>query len=251
MNIERQIISSLLGAGIKTAHDLLSTSPIVLMTVCQLSFAESRALQEKASSKILPKPQSALELLRERQRRKVFLPTGIPRLDAYLKGGLPLGTLTDICAPPGLGKTQLAMQIIVHLVSQSLKESLQRQQSLSRETTDPLTVTDSELSYVLYFDSELKLDPTRLLELARELYPDLYSYNHDASHCVDLFLKNIHIWRPMSLIDFEKDIAKIEYMVAEHKIELVVIDSMAAIVRKEGLDERAKETFFISMVTLP
>eukprot|EP01126_Amoeba_proteus_P024220 TRINITY_DN2442_c0_g1_i15.p1 TRINITY_DN2442_c0_g1~~TRINITY_DN2442_c0_g1_i15.p1 ORF type:complete len:114 (-),score=14.54 TRINITY_DN2442_c0_g1_i15:29-370(-) len=37
----------------------------------------------------------------------------MPLLDAYLRGGLPLGSLTEIVGPSGVGKTQFCHQLSV------------------------------------------------------------------------------------------------------------------------------------------
>ncbi len=42
------------------------------------------------------------------------LPTGVPSLDAILPGGgIPAGRITELLAPPGLGKTTLARSLVV------------------------------------------------------------------------------------------------------------------------------------------
>ncbi|KAL3906367.1 MAG: hypothetical protein SGILL_009298, partial [Bacillariaceae sp.] len=42
-----------------------------------------------------------------------FLPTGVTRLDKHLKGGIRLGTVTEIVGEAGIGKTQLGLQLCV------------------------------------------------------------------------------------------------------------------------------------------
>ena len=45
------------------------------------------------------------------------LQTGIPNLDELFKGGLPKGSVTAVCGPPGSGKTTLTHQICFHNAS--------------------------------------------------------------------------------------------------------------------------------------
>lgn len=45
--------------------------------------------------------------------------TGIPKLDSFFNNTIPCGILIDIFGPSGIGKTQLAMQILLHAVSKN------------------------------------------------------------------------------------------------------------------------------------
>jgi replicative DNA helicase len=47
------------------------------------------------------------------------LPTGIPALDKLFGGGLPLGQMTAIAAAPGLGKSALALQLVLQCLGQN------------------------------------------------------------------------------------------------------------------------------------
>lgn len=47
------------------------------------------------------------------------LPTGLPGLDKLFGGGLPLGQMTAIAAAPGLGKSALALQVVLQCLGQN------------------------------------------------------------------------------------------------------------------------------------
>ncbi|NVJ21578.1 AAA family ATPase [Myxococcus sp. AM011] len=47
------------------------------------------------------------------------LQTGVPNLDELFKGGLPKGSVTAVCGPPGSGKTTLTQQLCFHNASAS------------------------------------------------------------------------------------------------------------------------------------
>lgn len=47
------------------------------------------------------------------------LPTGLPGLDKLFGGGLPLGQMTAIAAAPGLGKSALALQLVLQCLGQN------------------------------------------------------------------------------------------------------------------------------------
>ncbi|XP_073521468.1 DNA repair protein RAD51 homolog 3 isoform X3 [Phyllobates terribilis] len=55
---------------------------------------------------------TALELLEQEQAQASII-TFCSALDDILGGGVPLTKVTDICGPPGIGKTQLCMQLAV------------------------------------------------------------------------------------------------------------------------------------------
>uniref|UniRef100_A0A3B3DEW8 DNA repair protein RAD51 homolog 3 n=1 Tax=Oryzias melastigma TaxID=30732 RepID=A0A3B3DEW8_ORYME len=55
---------------------------------------------------------TALELL-QREKECGSITTFSSQLDRALKGGLPVGKVTEICGAPGVGKTQLCLQLSV------------------------------------------------------------------------------------------------------------------------------------------
>jgi len=60
----------------------------------------------------------AIKAWRE-QEETPALPTGIPALDKLFGGGLPLGQMTAIAAAPGLGKSALALQLVLQCLGQN------------------------------------------------------------------------------------------------------------------------------------
>ncbi|XP_078025833.1 DNA repair protein RAD51 homolog 3 isoform X3 [Epinephelus lanceolatus] len=55
---------------------------------------------------------TALELLQKEEELRSII-TFSSQLDAILGGGLPVGKTTEICGAPGIGKTQLCLQLAV------------------------------------------------------------------------------------------------------------------------------------------
>lgn len=60
----------------------------------------------------------AIKAWRE-QEETPAIPTGIPALDKLFGGGLPLGQMTAIAAAPGLGKSALALQLVLQCLGQN------------------------------------------------------------------------------------------------------------------------------------
>lgn len=58
---------------------------------------------------------TAPAIIRRRRSLTHRIPTGIPTLDSFTGGGIPLGRSMVIGAPPGAGKTALLIQILVHI----------------------------------------------------------------------------------------------------------------------------------------
>jgi RAD51-like protein 1 len=58
-----------------------------------------------------PSPTSALDLLQDDSIH--YLPTGMPLLDAMLRGGFACGTISELVGRAGVGKSQLALQLCI------------------------------------------------------------------------------------------------------------------------------------------
>ena len=102
MGLDDFTVERLADRGIKTAKDLLEMSPLVLMIYLDLSLADANKIIMQASARIAStKSSSALELLQARSQQNYYGSTGINGLDAALRGGLNIGTITEICGPPG------------------------------------------------------------------------------------------------------------------------------------------------------
>jgi RecA/RadA recombinase len=86
----------------------------------------------------------------------LFLPTGIAPLDALLCGGIQLGTLTEVVGVPGIGKTQFCIGFCVNTLMI---------QMLSGDTPP---------GSIIYFDTELKFDPNRVIEMASAAFPAIF-----------------------------------------------------------------------------
>jgi predicted ATP-dependent serine protease len=189
--------TALHAAGIRTVRDLLLASPLKLMLITDLSFEEVRLLIRAVSEAIMPESTTALSYLRQRATKQRYLETGIAELDHALHGGLLLGTITDICGQPGIGKTQLCIGCIIQAHQQG--------------------------GSVVYIDTEHKFDPLRLVQLASEKAPQRFSaaYRSDAAHQIDALLQAVIIKRPAAVSEFETVISELEELAIAKKVSLV------------------------------
>ncbi|XP_057392642.1 DNA repair protein RAD51 homolog 3 isoform X3 [Balaenoptera acutorostrata] len=114
----------LVAAGFQTAEELLEVKPSELSKEVGISKEEAletlqiirrECLTNKASyagTAESGKRCTALELL-EQEHTQSFIITFCSALDNILGGGIPLTKTTEICGAPGVGKTQLCMQLAV------------------------------------------------------------------------------------------------------------------------------------------
>ncbi len=187
MGIETTICESFSRNGVSTVGDLLLASPLSLMIYADLSLKEVKTIIAKVSEKVHCKSTSALDTLHKRALKKQFFPTGLNSLDLVLKGGLLIGCISEISGPPGVGKTQFCLQCTLQTIAQ-------HQFSLLSGSSTTVSGSNSGLG-VVYIDTELKFDPNRLIQMAIESFPELYSseYRTDAPHQVDKLLSSIKV----------------------------------------------------------
>jgi len=108
----------LLKAGFRLAKDVIATSPIQLAKELKVSNEEAleiiEAVKQLTESATVSSSQTALELL-EYEKLKRPLITFCSSIDEMLGGGIPLNKLTEFCGAPGIGKTQLGIQLAVNV----------------------------------------------------------------------------------------------------------------------------------------
>ncbi|XP_062967853.1 DNA repair protein RAD51 homolog 3 isoform X1 [Cynocephalus volans] len=114
----------LVSAGFQTAEELLEVKPSELSKEVGISKEEAlETLQIIRRECLTNKPRyagtsesgkkcTALELL-EQEHSQGFIITFCSALDNILGGGVPLMKTTEICGAPGVGKTQICMQLAV------------------------------------------------------------------------------------------------------------------------------------------
>ncbi|KAI4881436.1 hypothetical protein NFI96_000809 [Prochilodus magdalenae] len=109
----------LINFGFHTAADLIDLQPLQLckeagisqdeaVEVLQTLRDDARSDQQRAAAESL----TALDLLHQEQTQGSIV-TFCSELDAVLGGGVPVGKTTEICGAPGIGKTQLCIQLAV------------------------------------------------------------------------------------------------------------------------------------------
>ncbi|KAG1670615.1 DNA repair protein RAD51 2 [Nymphon striatum] len=189
--------------------DLLSLSQLEMMKLLGQHDSKNKELVQKISKICLPKPYTALQLLQNFGCHSNFLAFSLPMLDKVLGGGLLPATLSEICGPSGSGKTQFC--ILLSVVACLPKD---------------LGGHDTK---VLYIDTECAFSPQRMCEISQNKYPS-YFKNEEK---IQELLKKVFVKRPSDSNSLDLLIKNLESEIIEHGIGLVIIDSIASLIRKE------------------
>ncbi|XP_037099957.1 DNA repair protein XRCC3 [Syngnathus acus] len=108
LELHPRIISALHKAGVRSVRDALCMSGPDLQRLTSLSASDVRRLLTAAA--LLCRPRRPLPVLvADESGHRLSL--GCPVLDGLLRGGLPVGAITELSGQSGVGKTQLALQL--------------------------------------------------------------------------------------------------------------------------------------------
>ncbi|KAI9597672.1 P-loop containing nucleoside triphosphate hydrolase protein [Syncephalis fuscata] len=208
-----------------TCADLLVLTEFELVEQCDWDLLTVRTILLAVSRLMAPKSLTALELFEEAAEQQGFLSTGHRALDSVLCGGLPCGSITEVVAQAGSGKTQLCHTLAV---------------LAAYDRNDSALHGD-----VVYFDTERTFRADRLVEIAQHRFPELVNDQArlrrltNRVHVAVIRSADELLTRLNSLMDFIK----------QKKVCCVIIDSTAALVRHELVRAPGIET--PSAVTSP
>ncbi|KAJ3287005.1 DNA repair protein rad51c [Borealophlyctis nickersoniae] len=164
-------------------------------------------------------PISALQAL-ERERRRSNVTTFSRALDDLFGGaGVPAGRVTELCGPPGIGKTQIGMQL-----------------SLNAQIPPNPGAPWGESIYV---DTEGSFIIERVAEIASETLSELARLSHqlDSSVTVESLLSRIHYFRIHGHVEQIALMNQLEgFLKAHPQVKIIVIDSIAFHFRQNFTD---------------
>ncbi|CAM1311318.1 RAD51B (predicted) [Pycnogonum litorale] len=208
--------------------NLLSLGQLELINRLGLFDSQSKNLILHVSRICSPKPSTAWNLFVKHQNESQFISTNLPLLDNILCGGLPNGTLSELVGPPGCGKTQFCLMLSV--LSCTLG-----------------SVASKINSNVIYIDTEFAFSAQRLIEIAKCRFPKIFTCHQQ---CLNL-LANIFVKQPKTSGGLNEIFQNLETEIITKKIGLVVIDSIASLVRKEyGVADNIDRTNLLSTQAL-
>ncbi|XP_036381499.1 DNA repair protein RAD51 homolog 3 [Megalops cyprinoides] len=166
---------------------------------------------------------TALELL-EREQALGSIVTFCSALDSALGGGLPVGKTSEICGVPGVGKTQLCIQLAVDVQIPVCFGGLGGQ--------------------VVYIDTEGSFLVQRAVDVARAAVEHCGLLAEDAEQqeavkefTVETILSNLFLFRCHDYVELLAEACLLPNFLAQHpEVRLVVIDSIACPFRRDFED---------------
>ncbi|XP_078007678.1 DNA repair protein RAD51 homolog 2 [Phascolarctos cinereus] len=196
---------------IVTCQDFLCLSPLELMKMTGQNYQSVQELLYTVSRDCAPQMQTAygMKLEKSGDISSAFLATTLPSLDEALHGGLPRGSLTEVTGPPGCGKTQFCIMMSVL-------------------ATLPTGMGGLE-GDVIYIDTESAFSAERLIRIAEFRFPSIFI---NEEKLLSLSSK-IHLHQELTCNDLLTRIECLEEEIISKGVKLLIIDSVASVVRKE------------------
>jgi len=221
----------LLGAhGYRNVSDILSCQPFDLSQEMKITLEEAleiiRTAHQSTTSDI---SQTAKDLIQKQGENMII--TFSRNIDRMLGGGVCIGQVTEICGVPGIGKTQLAMQLCVDVQVPSVFSGVE--------------------GHAVYIDTEGSFIPEREREIATVLHNHLTkiakrSTTPEQSAAMsrslslispDSLLKGIHVYRPLDATELMSVLTHLPGFLSQYtQIRLVVVDSIAFHYRQDISD---------------
>ncbi|XP_011909280.1 PREDICTED: DNA repair protein RAD51 homolog 2 isoform X3 [Cercocebus atys] len=211
VGLSQELCDRLSRHQILTCQDFLCLSPLELMKMTGLSYRGVHELLCMVSRACAPKMQTAYEIKAQRSAdfSPAFLSTTLSALDEALHGGVACGSLTEITGPPGCGKTQFCIM-------------------MSILATLPTNMGGLE-GAVVYIDTESAFSAERLVEIAESRFPKYFNTEEKLL----LTSSKVHLYRELTCDEVLQRIESLEEEIISKGIKLVIIDSVASVVRKE------------------
>jgi RAD51-like protein 2 len=232
LSVSHGIIKKLYDAGYHHFDDFQGQDAVSLAKDCGISHKEAvevlKQVRETSNiNKLNPlvsstiKTQSAFEAFQKHKDRKSII-TFSKDIDNLLKGGIPMGQTSEICGVPGVGKTQLALQLAVNVQLPKVMDGCEGK--------------------CLYVDTEGSFMTERLEQIATAFVkhihrmanyssndPELMERRKKAAEeiTVDNVLENVHYFRVYNLLEQLSFIYILEEYVKQHGIKLIIFDSIS------------------------
>eukprot|EP01045_Picozoa_sp_COSAG04_P022858 COSAG04_NODE_2642_length_3814_cov_3.078062_5_plen_173_part_01 len=114
LGLPQALQDQLSAANYVYVDDLKGVRPIELARDLKVPNEEALRVLKAANApatKLLAGASTALEIAQQVRKR---VSTGSRAIDGVLGGGVALGEVIEFCGPPGMGKTQLGMQLAVN-----------------------------------------------------------------------------------------------------------------------------------------
>ena len=213
-----------LGIGVEAALDLLRLvcgdltldEKITAVPAQPQCATSSRRLCPAGS--MLEESMTAWDLVQDMITRQQFVVTFSQKLDELLGGGVPLGRITEFCGAPGIGKTQVCLQLAVDV-----------------QIPECFGGNDGQ---AVFIDTEGSFLVERVVDIAQAAVEHCH-YIESSQQCValddaannfklDRVLKGIHYFRCYDYCQLIAVVNTMAEFLREHTaVKLLIIDSIA------------------------
>ncbi|XP_019625723.1 PREDICTED: DNA repair protein RAD51 homolog 2-like isoform X6 [Branchiostoma belcheri] len=196
---------------LSSCQDILVKVHLELQHLTNLNHSDVQKIVTATSRACAPTPTTALQMKQAglSSGSAPFFSTSLPGLDQALHGGIPAGSVTEIAGPAGCGKTQFCIMLSV------------------------LATLPCEMGglggAVVYIDTESAFSAERLVEVAQDRCPHHFS-NDDAFYKLT---SQVYVHKTPTCSDLWNRLQSLEEELIEKRVRLVVLDSVASVVRKE------------------
>uniref|UniRef100_A0A0B6YUW2 DNA repair protein RAD51 homolog 3 n=1 Tax=Arion vulgaris TaxID=1028688 RepID=A0A0B6YUW2_9EUPU len=226
------VLPKLICAGFNCVGDLIAIKPSELSTEANITPAEAldvlKTLFEDINAhvrkQVTPVSKSAFDLLQEEQDLRPIV-TLSESLDDLMGGGVPLCKITEFCGAPGVGKTQMCMQLAVNT---HIPECLG---GLGGE--------------VVYIDTEGSFIIERMIDIAEAAvqHSQVIAQQEGVGSTlmnnltVDKILAGTHYYRCQDHIELVAVVHLLPKLLKQHnQVRLVIVDSIACPFRQNFED---------------
>lgn len=158
-----------------------------------------------------------------------FIPTGITVIDKKMRG-LKKGFVTCMSGLRAAGKSSIISQITVEAAEHGYKSALFSGELTAKNTFDWILMQAAGRDYML---------PTQ--------YENFYVVKDEAKETISKWLdEKVYIYNNDYGNDFEKLLPNIKKCVADHKVDLVILDNLMAInISKLDYDKYQRQSLFV------
>uniref|UniRef100_A0A8D0C9G6 DNA repair protein RAD51 homolog 3 n=1 Tax=Salvator merianae TaxID=96440 RepID=A0A8D0C9G6_SALMN len=215
--------AKLLAAGFQTAQEALEVGPVQLSREAGVSKQEALEVlqairqEQPSGTGTSTKKCTALELLEEEQVQGSII-TFCSALDDILGGGVQLAKITEICGAPGIGKTQLCMQLVVDVQIPECFGGL----------AGEAVFIDTEGSFMVERVVDMATACVQHCQLIAKTHPE---EDHQAAletFSLENILSHIYYFRCHDYVELLAQSHLLPDFLAEHsKVRLIVIDGIA------------------------
>jgi len=215
--------------------ELLACTPVELLNATNRNpDHDRRCITDVVAATRAPTFKSVSLLAEEYDSTALPLSTSLKEVDEILGGGLPRGSITEIVGPPGAGKTQFCMMMAA-VAAKDSENDIGRGVSSDVEKPGWASSTKS----VAYVDTEGAFDASRWFEIANVKFPKLSQGGEDGGSDAEgldpreSLGEKVMVYYAPTCDRLVKILEALDVDIVKYRFDLVIVDSIASVVRKE------------------